>query len=133
MIENAVEKWMQWTKENFPASGAKASLIHLQEEIKEVIEEIDSEFPTPTSEEGIALMEYADCFICLITAAGKSGFAIQELFKAIENKMNINYKRKWVLNPDNTYSHVKEPQPQYPSKENGYNRGLGSPSDKFEK
>lgn len=105
-FQDAVNIWMNWTKENFPASGAKASLIHLREEIKEVIEEIDSEFPTATSEEGITLMEYADCFICLLTAAGKSGFTIQELFKSIKNKMNINYKRKWKLNPDNTYSHI---------------------------
>lgn len=105
-IESSVTRWMEWTQTNFPKSGAKSSLIHLQEEIKEVLEAIDDP-TTREHHEGIALMEYADCFICLLTAAGKSGFTIQELFKASQNKMNINYKREWILNADNTYSHVK--------------------------
>lgn len=108
-IVDAVKKWMGWTVDNFPKSGAKAALIHLQEEIKEVIEAMESDVPTPISEEGVPLMEYADCMICLLTAAGKSGFTIEELFRAIKNKMNINYTRKWVLNDDNTYSHVPNP------------------------
>lgn len=105
-IESSVEKWMQWTNVNFPKSGTEASLIHLQEEIKELLEAINDPAKFEYNE-GIALMEYADCFICLLTAAGKSGFTIEQLFKAIQNKMEINYNRKWVLNADNTYSHVK--------------------------
>lgn len=107
-IEEDVEKWMAWTLANFPKSGTEASLIHLQEEIKEILSELQSDDPNPTSEEGVTLMEFADAFICLFTAAGKSGFTIQEIFRAVKNKMEINYKRKWILNPDNTYSHVKE-------------------------
>lgn len=106
-IQEAVRVWMAWTVANFPKSGEKASLIHLREEINEVIEALESEFPTPESEEGVPLMEYADCMICLLTAAGKSGFTIEELFRAVKNKMNINYKRKWVSNEDGTYSHIK--------------------------
>jgi NTP pyrophosphatase (non-canonical NTP hydrolase) len=107
-IVEAFQTWMNWTEINFPKSGPKSSLIHLQEEIKEVLEAMDSDVPTFTSEEGITLMEYADCMICLITAAGKSGFTIEELFKAIKNKMEMNYKREWVLNANGTYSHVKK-------------------------
>lgn len=106
-FEEAVQKWMVWTRENFPASGAESSLIHLQEEIKEVLEAISSDDPHPIQDNGIPLMEYADCFICLLTAAGKSGFDLEQIRKAIMNKMEINYRRKWKLNADNTYSHVK--------------------------
>lgn len=108
---SAVQQWMQWTNDNFPRSGPKSSLIHLQEEIKEVLDAIDwikPDGPNPISEEGIPLIEYADCMICLLTAAGKSGFYIEELMRAIMNKMKINYTRKWKLNPDNTYSHIKD-------------------------
>lgn len=106
----ATSEWMKWTKDNFPRSGAKSSLIHLQEEIKEVLEAIDDP-ASYTHHEGITLMEFADCMICLLTASGKSGFTILQLFKAIMNKMQTNYKRTWRLNPDDTYSHVKTKDP----------------------
>lgn len=108
-FREAVSTWMAWTKENFPKSGAKSSLIHLQEEIKEVLRELDMDEPHPRQDESVmTLMEYADCMICLLTAVGKSGMTIEQLLKAMMNKMQTNYKRKWKLNPDNTYSHIKE-------------------------
>lgn len=107
---SAVHEWMQWTKNNFPKSGTKSSLIHLQEEIKELLEAIEDP-GTFTYHEGITLMEFADCMICLLTAAGKSGMTIMQLFRAIMNKMQTNYKRTWKLNPDDTYSHVKSKDP----------------------
>ncbi len=108
-IETAVHEWMAWTKENFPKSTAESSLVHLQREIKEVLEELNADEPSPRQHEAVmSLMEYADCILCLLTSAGMAGLTIDQLFRAIINKMQINYKRKWVDNGDGTYSHVKE-------------------------
>lgn len=119
-----LQNFMNWSVSTYKKSTSLSCMTHLKRECDEVLEETDK---------GKQLVEFADCFMCLLSAAAREGFDAEQLIDAIRAKAEINYKRKWVLNPDNTYSHVKEPQPQYPSKENGYNRGLGSPSDKFEK
>lgn len=104
----AIKEWMQWTRDNFPKSGAKASLIHLQEEIEEVLKELDADEPYMRQHEStMTLGEFADCLLCLITAAGKCDLSIHQLFSAVMNKAKVNYKRIWLENSDNTYSHVK--------------------------
>jgi dATP/dGTP pyrophosphohydrolase len=108
VFEYAVNSWMKWTKVSFPKSSADSTLKHLQREIKEVLEELESDTPHPRQDNSVmTLMEYSDAMICLLTSAGKSGFTIEQLKTAIMNKMQINYKRKWKDNGDGTYSHVK--------------------------
>lgn len=109
-IVTAIDQWMVWANINFSKSTAQSSLVHLRREIKEVLNELDSDDPHPRQDGAtMTLMEYADSMICLITAAGKSGLTADQLFSAIKNKMYINmHKRKWQDNGDGTYSHIKE-------------------------
>lgn len=107
-FKETVAKWMEWTINNFPKSTAASSLIHLQRETKELVEAIE-DHTTREHHEGVVLREYADNIICLLTAAGKSGFTIEQLMRAIVVKININiYHRKWMDNGDGTYSHIKD-------------------------
>lgn len=101
-----IQDWMEKVKEIFPKSTSVGSLRHLLREIQETIDEIDSDDPSPLQDEGIPLMEYADCILCILSSASFAGFTSEQIFKAVNNKIDINYKRSWKYNGDNTYSHI---------------------------
>lgn len=51
--------------------------------------------------------EYADALMCLFDSAGRQGILPENIFRAFAKKLKVNKARKWIKNPDNTYSHVK--------------------------
>lgn len=91
---------MPWSVQTFPDATPKSSLLKCQEEIKEIQEDIDNGVKNP--------MEYADAIMCLFDSAGRQGITPEEIMNSYAKKIGINMHRKWVKNPDNTYSHVKE-------------------------
>lgn len=73
----------EWADATFPDDTFTDVLKHLKEEIQEV--EADPKNIT----------EFADCFMLLIYAAGKSGFSMSSLLKAMWDKFKINKTRTW--------------------------------------
>jgi len=89
------EKIGNISKELYPKSSSIDHMVKLKEEINEVIE-------NPTD-----IVEYVDCFICLISAANESGISLSDIVEKINEKLEINKKRKWKLMEDGTYKHIK--------------------------
>lgn len=97
-------RWQNWSVITFEKATMFSSLDKLITEIDELHKSLITETPHEQ------LNEYADCFLCLLHSAAKAGFNPQQIIQAMENKCELNYKRKWVLNEDgNTYSHLKYP------------------------
>jgi hypothetical protein len=54
-------------------------------------------------------MEFADCFILLFGAAASDGMSYDDICKAIDEKMEINFNRKWGKpNNDGVVNHIRE-------------------------
>ena len=89
------EKIGNISKELYPKSNSIHHMVKLKEEINEVIE-------NPTD-----IVEYVDCFICLISAVHNSDISLSDIVEKINEKLEINKKRKWKLMEDGTYKHIK--------------------------
>jgi hypothetical protein len=107
IVELEAER-IEWALKTFPTATANSSLIKLKKEIKEVEKELKylNNFPEQYEHEKLKI-EYADCLMCLFDSAARVEITPLELFESFEKKLAINKARKWVKNPDNTYSHVK--------------------------
>jgi NTP pyrophosphatase (non-canonical NTP hydrolase) len=82
---NAIREWQTST---FGNANSLSKLAHLQEELDELQKAIKENDPNRR-------FEYADCFLLLYGAAGADGMTYDDIFKAIEQKLAINKKRKW--------------------------------------
>lgn len=83
----------------------KAPLHHLLEEVKETIEELESE----NIDMEKLLFEYADCLILLVGSAVRIGITAEQLIDYSMDKMGINENRDWGKPDKNgVYSHKKE-------------------------
>ena len=85
----------KWQEETFGEATPLSFLAHLagdnpdpNSEIGELVSEIkaDSEHKR---------YEWADCFILLFGAAKQDGMAYRDIISCIDDKMGVNYKRKW--------------------------------------
>src|SRR4051812_47870137 len=88
---------MKWASKTFPEATALSSLEKLKEEIKEIQLDISRGIKRPE--------EYADAIMCLFDSAKRHGITPEEIQESYAKKIEINKNRKWVKNPDNTYSH----------------------------
>ena len=84
-----------WQRQTFTNSSTTSKLYHLTEEIIELFEAILDKGGED------AESEFADCFILLFGAADQFGMSYEDICKAIDDKMNINYKRNWVKPDEN--------------------------------
>lgn len=91
---------MKWSLETFTEATAQGSLEKAKEEIKEI--EDDLQKGQPRAE------EFVDAIMCLFDAAQRAGITVKKIVDTYAYKVGINKKRRWVKNPDNSYSHVKE-------------------------
>jgi hypothetical protein len=98
LIELEKER-MEWSLKTFPEATAISSLRKLESEIKEIEADIQSGKKVPE--------EYADALMCLLDSAGRNGISLENIIEAFAIKLIKNKARKWVKNPDNSYSHVK--------------------------
>lgn len=75
--------------------GCLGPLHHLQEEVKELIDNPDDE------------LEWADCFLLLLDAARRKGHSVDDLVRFANAKLEINKKRSWKKDDNNVFKHVK--------------------------
>lgn len=94
------EQRLRWSLDKFPDASPISSLRKLESEIEEIEVDIVEGHRNPE--------EYADALMCLFDSAGRQGIFVEEIFESFAEKFEINKKRKWKKNPDNTYSHVKQ-------------------------
>lgn len=90
---------LAWSLKTFPEATSISSLRKLETEIKEIESDILAGIRQPE--------EYADALMCLFDSAGRQGIFPEEIYEEYAKKFEINKNRKWVKNPDNSYSHVK--------------------------
>ena len=88
-----------WAIEIFPKATSISSLRKLEEEILEIEADINAGIKEPE--------EYADALMCLFDSAGRHGIPAEEIIRHFAKKFEKNKKRRWQINPDNTYSHIK--------------------------
>jgi hypothetical protein len=73
---------------------------HLEEEVQEMKADFEKGL--------IRDEEIADCFLLLVGVANKAGLSYTDLMFAIENKMQVNYARKWgEVNEKGYVKHVE--------------------------
>jgi hypothetical protein len=70
-------------------------LHHLQEEVKELIDNPEDE------------MEWADCFLLLLDAAWRKGYSVDDLTRFGIEKLKINQTRTWKKSENNVYKHIE--------------------------
>lgn len=104
-FEEVFAESAEFSLNTFINSTSYSSLEHLKEEVLEVQKELTI---YETVDRPALLKEYADCFLCLISSAAREGITAKEIVAAMDAKAQINKARKWKLNTNNTYSHVKE-------------------------
>lgn len=100
-LEELANEFTEWSLPIFKEATALSSLEKCDEEIKEVANEIQHG--------GIHLVleEYVDCFMCLFDSAARAGYTPLKIKEAFAIKLAKNKARKWVMNKNKTYSHVK--------------------------
>jgi len=91
----------KWQEETFGKQNPLPKLSHLNEEIKELINDIKTGSKNKR-------LEWADCFILLFGGAHSDGMTFEDISNAVSEKMEINRKRKWGK-PDinGVQSHIK--------------------------
>ncbi len=97
-LEEVIQRHLVFTRRTFVKSTWESSLIGLRREINEVLEETDPDKK---------LIEYVDCFQYLVDSLSRAGYTIDDMKKGFAKKIDINEEREWILNDDNSYSHVK--------------------------
>lgn len=88
---------LQWSLKTFTEATSISSLYKCRDELHEIESDILMEKRIPE--------EYADAIMCLFDSAGRHGIPVEEIFEAYKIKFEINKKRVWVKNDNNTYSH----------------------------
>lgn len=114
MEKEQFEKITNWQNKTFGSGGALPKIAHLEEEIRELKKELtffceNKDLMTYTKENKlIKEREFADCFILLFGAAASDGMSFDDIVKCIDEKMQINYKRKWGKPKSNgVINHIK--------------------------
>jgi NTP pyrophosphatase (non-canonical NTP hydrolase) len=88
MRHDQFKKITEWQNRIFGAATPLSKLEHLKQEVKELESDLKS-----NSED--KKLEFADCFILLFGAAASDGMSYTDIVDAINEKMKINYRRKW--------------------------------------
>lgn len=110
-LDKLFDEHIKWAKETFPLATSKSCLIHAEKEIKEIVEELNKLEPISLQDyllhKEIKTKEYADAIGCILDSMMREGISIDNFKKSFSDKLEINKKRKWKLNDDLTYSHIK--------------------------
>jgi len=102
MNKEQFEKITKWQDKTFGKASAMSKVAHLIEEVEELNDCLVNNV------EGQEIdYEFADCFILLFGAASSFGMDYEYICKVINQKMEINHKRKWGKANDNGVVHHK--------------------------
>lgn len=88
MTEKLFNEISAWQKQTFSQATPLSNITHLFEELKELIEALNSY-------DSKRRLEFADCFFLLFGAAAADGMSYQDICQSIEEKFEINKVRKW--------------------------------------
>lgn len=102
MFSVLIREFQEFALKAFPNATKLSSLYKLRDEIME----LETEIVTSSRIEGV-IFEYVDCLMCIFDSANRAGISVSELIGAFYEKLEINKNRKWIENPDKTYSHEK--------------------------
>ena len=99
----------EWSDKTFGYGQRNpAVLYHLQKEVEELITEHNNVLTKkyyPNGEFGKQIrkitMEYADCFMLLFYSAHHYGLTAEEIIQLVQEKLEINKKRKWAKPDEN--------------------------------
>ena len=112
MTKEQFEFITQWQKETFGEATALSKINHLILEVDELKEELLNQQGREQlfKEAGVSLeREYADCFLLLFGSAAANGMSYEDICNCIDEKMEINKKRKWGKPQANgVVNHIKE-------------------------
>lgn len=102
MTEQLFNEITSWQKETFGSATAYSKICHLEEEVKELKDDLVIQSPNRR-------LEFADCFLLLFGSAAADGMSYQDIQDAIQEKFEINKKRKWGKPDQNgVINHIKE-------------------------
>jgi hypothetical protein len=101
MNQDLFKEVTDWQKATFKEIYPMPLLLHLGQEIEEVVVSIVVNDPDKR-------LEFADCFILLMGAAKADGMSYEDICQAISEKLEINKKRTWG-EPDSNgvINHIK--------------------------
>lgn len=102
MKKEQFESITKWQNETFKKATALSKMAHLSEEMEELVSDLKYNSVNKR-------MEFADCFILLFGAAASDGMSYEDICKAIDEKMEINFNRKWGKpNDDGVVNHIRD-------------------------
>lgn len=88
MTEVQFKEITEWQERTFPAATAQSKVLHLRDEVNELMDDLRIGSPSRR-------LEFADCFILLFGAAAADGMTYEDICNAIDDKFEINKSRKW--------------------------------------
>lgn len=102
MNKRQFEEITKWQNKTFGQAVALSKIAHLAEELQELVNDLKSGNKDKR-------LEFADCFILLFGAAASDGMSYEKILEAIEEKMLINYQRKWgPPNENGVVNHIRD-------------------------
>lgn len=90
MTPEQFEEITEWQKATFGQATTLSKLKHLSHEVIELFESVEYKFDDKDIRH-----EFADCFFLLFGAAAAHGMSYEDVCAAIDEKFEINKKRKW--------------------------------------
>tara|TARA_R110002049_G_scaffold231127_2_gene403456 strand:+ start:41322 stop:41630 length:309 start_codon:yes stop_codon:yes gene_type:complete len=102
MNREQFESITEWQNKTFVEATPLSKIAHLKEEV----DELESDVLHQAEDRRL---EFADCFLLLFGSAAADGMSYDDIVKCIDEKMEINYKRKWGKPQANgVVNHIKE-------------------------
>ena len=107
MTEKQFYEITEWQSKTFGEATALSKIAHLKEEIEELLSDLQTNSDHKRS-------EWADCFILLFGAAKLDGMTFGDIISAIDDKMKVNYARKWGKPKENgVVNHIRTESENY--------------------
>ncbi len=104
MITQLLKDWQDAAQVLFKDSTSISSLNGAKREINEAIDAIKDSSISRSD----MVMEYADILLYIADSLRRQGVGFNELAEHLQIKIEINKKRSWKQNKDNTYQHVNK-------------------------
>lgn len=109
MTEKQFNEITEWQDKTFGEATSISKLIHLAGENPDPNSEIGELMADIKVGNPLRRLEWADGFLLFFGAAKKDGMSYQDISDAIQEKFEINKKRKWGKPDANgVVSHVKD-------------------------
>jgi hypothetical protein len=102
MNEQQFNEITAWQKQTFGQATPISKIGHLAEELQELVADLKNNNPDRR-------LEYADCFFLLFGSAAADGMSYQDICNAIQEKFEINKRRRWGKPDENgIVKHIKD-------------------------